>query len=145
MVEHYKQFIGQYVDQAPSPLSNWLHGKILDITENGISLEFEVRKEMTNPVNLLHGGMMAAIIDDVIGMTLFVTGVKSFYASINLHIDFVSNVRCGEKIVAQSQLIRKGKRVILASCSLFGPNQNLLAKATSNLIMTEGSDYTHTL
>lgn len=145
MVEHYKQFIGQYVDQAPSPLSNWLHGKILDITENGISLEFEVRKEMTNPVNLLHGGMMAAIIDDVIGMTLFVTGVKSFYASINLHIDFVSNVRCGEKIVAQSQLIRKGKRVILASCSLLGPNQNLLAKATSNLIMTEGSDYTHTL
>jgi uncharacterized protein (TIGR00369 family) len=143
MVEYYKKFIGQYVTTAPSPFSNWLRGKILDVSESGISLEFVVREEMTNPVKMLHGGMMAAIMDDMIGMTIFVTGIKNFYASVNLHVDFVSNVRVGTLITAKTQFIRKGDKVILAECCLFGPDHQLLARGTSNLVKTEGTTYTH--
>lgn len=145
MVEHYKKFIGQYVTMAPSPFSNWLRGKILDISESGISLEFEVREEMTNPVKMLHGGMIAAIMDDMIGMTIFVTGIKNFYASVNLHVDFISNVRVGSKVVAKTQFIKKGQKVILAECCLYGPDDKLLARGTSNLVVTEGTTYTHTI
>ncbi len=143
MVEHYKKFIGQYVTTAPSPFSNWLRGKILDVSESGISLEFVVREEMTNPVKMLHGGMIAAIMDDMIGMTIFVSGTKNFYASVNLHVDFISNVRVGTTVIAKTQFIKKGDKVILAECSLYGPEKQLLARGTSNLIKTEGTSYTH--
>lgn len=88
---------------------------------------------------------MAAIIDDMVGMTLFVTGVKSFYASINLHVDFVSNVRCGTSVIATSEIIKKGSRIMLVACNLYGPDKTLLAKGSSNLVMTEGSDYSQSV
>jgi len=143
MVEHYKKFIGQYVTTAPSPFSNWLRGKILDVSESGISLEFIVREEMTNPVKMLHGGMIAAIMDDMIGMTIFVTGIKNFYASVNLHVDFISNVRVGTAVIAKTQFVKKGQKVILAECNLYGPDNKLLARGTSNLVEAEGTTYTH--
>jgi uncharacterized protein (TIGR00369 family) len=144
-IELYKKHIGQYVTTAPSPFSNWLRGKILDVSEDGIALEFTVREEMTNPVKMLHGGMIAAIMDDMIGMTLFVTGVKNFYASVNLHVDFISNVRVGTAVVAKTSFIKKGKKVMLVECNLYGPENKLLARGTSNLVETEGTAYSHNL
>src|SRR5690606_29532955 len=91
-IEHYKQYIGQPVTTAPSPFSNWLKGIIRQVNEECIAVEFTVREEMTNPVKMLHGGMIAAIIDDMIGMHIFLLGEKSFYFSVNLHVDFMSNV-----------------------------------------------------
>jgi acyl-coenzyme A thioesterase 13 len=143
MVEHYKKFIGQYVSTAPSPFSNWLKGKILDIQEDGITLEFVVREEMTNPVKMLHGGMIAAIMDDMIGMTIYVTGVKNFYASVNLHVDFISNVRVGTSVIAETKMIKKGQKVILCECNMYGPEKTLMARGTSNLVIAEGTAYTH--
>jgi len=137
-VELYKQYIGQYITTAPSPFSNWLKGKILDVKEDSISVEFTVREEMTNPVKLLHGGMIAAIMDDMIGMTIFVNGFKQFYFSVNLHVDFYSNVRVGTAVVAITKLVKKGARLVQAECELSGPGGTLLAKGTSNLISTDG-------
>jgi len=98
---------------------------------------------MTNPVKMLHGGMIAAIMDDMIGMTIFVTGIKNFYASVNLHVDFISNVRVGTAVIAKTQFVKKGQKVILAECNLCGPDNKLLARGTSNLIEAEGTTYTH--
>lgn len=137
-VELYKQYIGQYITTAPSPFSNWLKGKIVDVAEDSIAIEFTVREEMTNPVKLLHGGMIAAIMDDMIGMTIFVNGMKQFYFSVNLSVDFYANVRVGSTVVAKTKLIKKNSRLIQAECLLFGPHDLLLARGTSNLISAEG-------
>jgi uncharacterized protein (TIGR00369 family) len=137
-VELYKQYIGQYITTAPSPFSNWLKGKILEVAEDSIAIEFIVREEMTNPVKLLHGGMIAAIMDDMIGMTIFVNGMKQFYFSVNLSVDFYANVRVGSSVIAKTKLIKKNSRLIQAECCIYGPNELLLARGTSNLISAEG-------
>jgi uncharacterized protein (TIGR00369 family) len=136
-VELYRQHIGQYITTAPSPFSNWLKGKILEVNEDSIAVEFVVREEMTNPVKLLHGGMIAAIMDDMIGMTIFVNGMKQFYFSVNLHVDFHSNVRVGTAVIARTKLIKKSSRLVQAECNLYGPGEQLLARGTSNLISTD--------
>lgn len=133
-VEFYKQYIGQKITTAPSGFGNWLNGKILKVEEDSLSIEFEVRNEMTNPVKMLHGGMMAAMIDEIIGMTIFVNGEKNFFYSISLHVDFISNVNVGTHVVVTSKIIKKSPRLIQAECYIHGPENKLLAKASSNLI-----------
>ncbi len=127
-VEFYKQYIGQKITTAPSAFGNWLAGKVLAVEEDSLSIEFVVRDEMTNPAKLLHGGMIAAIIDEMIGMTIFVNGEKEFFFSIGLNVDFISNVRLGQTIVAKSFIIKKSPRLIHATCELYGPENKLVAK-----------------
>lgn len=133
-VEFYKQYIGQKITTAPSGFGNWLAGKILKVEEDSLSIEFEVRDNMTNPVKMLHGGMIAAMMDEIIGMTIFVNGEKNFFYSINLNVDFISNVNVGTQVVVTSQIIKKSSRLIQAECYIHGPDNKLLAKGSSNLI-----------
>lgn len=132
----YRNYIGQYITTAPSPFSNWLRGKILDVQEDSISVEFIVREEMTNPVKMLHGGMIAAIMDDMIGMTIFVNGMNQFYFSMNLHVDFFVNVRLGTAVIAKTKLLKKNANLVQAECCLYEPGQVLLARGTANLVST---------
>jgi acyl-coenzyme A thioesterase PaaI-like protein len=81
--------------------------------------------------------MISAIMDEMIGMTIFVNGEKEFFFSIDLHVDFISNVRVGQTIVAKSQLINKSPRLINAECQIYGPENKLVAKASSNLISVQ--------
>jgi acyl-coenzyme A thioesterase 13 len=133
-VEFYKQYIGQKITTAPSAFGNWLAGKILKVEEDSLSIEFEVRENMTNPVKTLHGGMIAAMMDEIIGMTIFVNGEKTFFYSINLNVDFISNVNVGTNVVVTSKIIKKSSRLIQAECVITGPDDKLLAKGSSNLI-----------
>src|SRR5262245_24560851 len=74
-------------------LSAWLDGRLLEIREDGFDVEFQVREEMTNPLGLLHGGVQAAILDEVIGLTAYATNPEARYLSINLTIDFLGSAR----------------------------------------------------
>lgn len=136
-VQYYKNFIGQEITKAPSPFSNWLNGTIREVSETSISIEFLVREEMTNPVKMLHGGMMAAMIDDIIGMNIWILDDSVFYYTVSLHMDYISNVMAGHKITAKTHIVKKGGKVIHAECHLYGPAEKLLAKGTSVLIAAE--------
>lgn len=138
VLELYKQHIGQYITTAPSPFSNWLRGKLLEVSEESISVEFIVRKEMCNPMNLLHGGMMAAIMDDLIGMTIFANGYKQFYFSLNLDVVYYAVAKEGSSVIARTKLVKKNQRLVQAECYLYGNEELLLAKGSANLISTEG-------
>jgi uncharacterized protein (TIGR00369 family) len=91
---------------------------------------------MTNPMGILHGGMVAAIMDDVIGATVFCLGADYFYTSVNLTIDFISSAREGDTVRAVSRIVRQGRNIVNAECSITGSGGKLLARGTSNLIMT---------
>ena len=43
--------------------------------------EFVMRAEMTIPMGTLHGGVMAAIMDDMIGATIICLGRDHFYTT----------------------------------------------------------------
>jgi len=135
-IEFYKKYIGQRIANGPSPFGNWLNGKILKVEEDSLAIEFEVRENMVNPVKMLHGGIIAAMMDEIIGMTIFASGEKNFFFSLNLHVDFFSNVRVGTNVVVTTKLIKKNARMIQAECVITGPEDKLIAKGSTNLIST---------
>lgn len=131
--------IGQSMGKGPSPLAKWLNGTLVSAEEGTLSAEYEVREEMCNPGRILHGGVSAAIMDDLIGATVFTLGNPALYSSINLNIDYLYSVPVGKKVIAQAHIIRAGKKVVHAECKIFDEHQNIVAKATSNLVATSRS------
>ena len=136
-IEFLKSQIGKPVDSLRSPLGNWLNGDLVSVDENEIVASFVVRKEMTNTLGILHGGAAAAIIDDIIGAAVFGLNKENIYVTVSLTIDFLDNAKEGETIFAKTKVMRSGKTLINVECHLLNTDQKILAKGTSNLVVTK--------
>lgn len=137
MIEQFKQLIGKSSKEtSPSPLGRWLDGTLLEVEEGKMTVSFVVQDEMTNPAGIMHGGIAAAMMDEVIGMTTFTLGNEAFFAAANLNVDFLRPGRKGETIKVVSEIIRAGKTMIHVECRIYNEADKLISKATSNMVKT---------
>lgn len=136
--EAMQAHIGRYSSEgSPSALSRWLNGKLVAVEWGSLTFEFEVREDFTNPAMILHGGVAAAMMDDVIGATVFSLGKDAFFASLNLNVDYLRPAKIGETIQVISEIIRDGNTVTHAECKILNKEGKLVAKAVSNLVRTK--------
>ncbi len=92
---------------------------------------------MTNVVGILHGGMIAAIMDDFIGATIFALGRDGFYTTVDLSVDYFASANEGDVVTAKTRLVKAGQRVIHGECDLFNADGRLLARGRTNLLRVE--------
>nr|WP_320058016.1 PaaI family thioesterase [uncultured Bacteroides sp.] len=131
-----QSFIRKHFTENPSPFAHWLNGTVVEAEKNSVSFQFIVRKEMTNPVGMLHGGVIAAMIDDCIGVTSFIMGLEYFYPTINLYVDYFNPTNEGKTVLVRTQVVKKGKTIINMKAEVLNDRQKLLAQATSNLALS---------
>ena len=137
VLEFIKSNIGKNTaDISPSPLGRWLNGKLIAAEESSLTVEFVVREEMTNPGRILHGGISASMMDEVMGMTVFSLGRESFYSTINLSVDYLLPAKVGDVVLVKTKIIRAGKTVINMEAEIRNAEQKIVAKCTSNLVIT---------
>jgi uncharacterized protein (TIGR00369 family) len=135
IVELFRSAIGMKLDGAP-PFTQWLDGRIVSCDVGEMEVSFTVRPEMANPTGLLHGGMQAAIIDDVIGMTSATLGEEGFMLTIDLHVNFLGKVEVGQTVKARARVVRSGKRIAHAVCEIIDENGAIVCRGDSNLVKT---------
>ena len=140
-LETLRPLIGQTTADSPSPMGRWLNGTLQEVGENGIKIAYLVRPEMTNPVGILHGGMVATMLDDIMGMTIMVkyqaTLAQFFYSTVNLHVDYLASAREGATVIASSNITKAGNKIMNAEGWLHDTSGKLLAHSTSNLLKVE--------
>ncbi len=133
-----QRFIGKQFTGSPSPFAHWLNGKIISVEEKAVEFQFLVRKEMTNPVGMLHGGVIAGMIDDCMGVNFFILGLEYFYPTINLNVEFFNAASEGETVIVKTKVIKQGKTVINIKADVINENNmKLVAQATSNLVVSK--------
>ncbi len=123
----------------PSPVGRWLNGTVRAVESGEFVADFVVRPDMVNPVGILHGGIMATIMDEAIGIAIYTLDDTNFFASINLAVDFLRSAKLGEVITAHARVVRRGRRIVNAECQVHNASGELLAKGSCNCVMTEMS------
>ncbi len=132
-----QSFIGKPFSGSPSPFAKWLNGTVISVDENSVEFEFTVRKEMTNPVGMLHGGVTSSMIDDCIGVNFMILGLENFYPTINLSVDFFNSASENDTVLVRTELIKLGRTVINFNAVVINQNSGkLVAKASSNLVIS---------
>ncbi len=135
IVKALKQYIGKPFSDSPSPYTHWLRPVIREIEEGRVKMEYTVRKEMTNPIDTLHGGVTAGIVDDTIGAALYTVTGHELYTTVNLGVDYFYPAYEGDVILAEAWIVKKGKKIIHVNCRITNKNTGkLLAEGRSNLI-----------
>jgi acyl-coenzyme A thioesterase 13 len=131
-----EKYLGKRVDDSRSPAGNWLGFTLEAIEKGSATLTMEVRPEMTNPYGHIHGGMMSLVIDEAIGWGVVSLDTELHYTSLTLNVDFLYAIKAGERLRAESKVLRVGKKIINVECHVYDMEGNILARANSNLIVT---------
>lgn len=129
-----KSFVGKEFTTSPSPFMRWLNPVVISAEEGQIEFQYTVREEWLNPMGNMHGGVTAAIMDDIIGATMFSLNEKSFIVTVNNSIDYFSTAKENDTIVAETKIIKRGKQFVNAQCEIWNVDKTrLIARGTSNL------------
>ena len=131
-----ENFEGKLVEESRSPAGNWLQFTLEKIEKGSATISLEVKHEMTNPYGNIHGGMMALVMDEVIGWAVVSLDMNANYTSLNLNVDFLYAIKQGDRLKATANVVRAGKKIIHVECRIESMECTLLGKASSNLIVT---------
>ena len=133
----FKSLVGKDFSESISPLMRWLNPYLISAEEGQLVFSYIVREEMTNPMQTLHGGITAAIIDDALGATVFSLGNSHAYTTVNLAIDYFSSAKTGDTIIAETSIVKKGNKIMNAQCEVWNEDHSrMIALGHSNLIKT---------
>jgi uncharacterized protein (TIGR00369 family) len=79
-------------------------------SDRAIDLFFEVRAAHCDARGILHGGVLAALCDNVMGLSLqAVLGpVQTHLVTINLVLDFIASAKVGEAVLIVPRVLRWG-------------------------------------
>ncbi|WP_460911883.1 PaaI family thioesterase [Spirosoma areae] len=135
-LELWRAQIGQNINNSLSPFGRWLNGIIREADYGRLVADFTIRDEMTNPAGVLHGGVAAAILDDLVGTMVFMLGREYAYTSVNLTIDYLHAARVGDVVSSTANVVRAGKNIIHCEGQIMAHDGKIVAKCTTNMIQT---------
>ena len=138
MIDLFNSFKNQELSNLPvPPFTKWANGKIIKSEYGLMELEFEVRPEMANPTNLLHGGIQCALMDDTIGAMTATLGYEGILIATGLNADYLGKAVPGEKVHVMARMVREGRYIVHAISEITKINGELVSKGSSNMLKTQ--------
>ncbi|MGE5391036.1 MAG: PaaI family thioesterase [Deltaproteobacteria bacterium] len=89
-------------------------------------LEVVARKQHTNPLGVVHGGLYMSILDAAMGNAVRSLGVKA--VTVDLSTGFVASAALGDPLIASGEVLRSGKNMLFARAQV-SSGKRLLADA----------------
>ncbi|MER7367711.1 PaaI family thioesterase [Nonomuraea wenchangensis] len=118
---------------APPPAAETLGWELLHVDpEQGvIEVAFLAGERFTNPMGVVQGGFLAAMLDDTLGPALVATLPDGHFApTLDLHVQFLRPARPG-RLVGRGRVVRRGRQICFMSGELLGPDGEPVAVATA--------------
>jgi uncharacterized protein (TIGR00369 family) len=120
--------------RAPRPPAADLLGWELvsiDPDDGTIELAFTATERFLNPVGVIQGGFLAAMLDDTMGPALVATlGPGMFAPTADLHVQFLRPARPG-RLTGRGRVVRRGKDVAFLAGELVDESGQIVATATA--------------
>lgn len=113
--------------------------------EFGLGLSFEnlgtevrtswiPRKEHCGYENVVHGGIISAVLDEIMGWTAW-GQYKKFYWTVEITIRFHKPILAGEKYIAVARLIESSRKIYTAEGEIISANRVMAASGKGKYIL----------
>jgi len=118
---------------APPPAGILLGWELLSVDPDTGTIEvaFTAGDQFLNPVGVIQGGFLAAMLDDTLGPALVATlGPGLFAPTTDLHVQFMHPARPG-RLTGRGRVVRRGKGVAFLAGELLDESGQIVAAATA--------------
>jgi uncharacterized protein (TIGR00369 family) len=129
--------------RAPPAAAQTLGFELLEIDESRgwIRVRFEGKPQFANPMGVIQGGFLAAMLDDTLGPALVCTLTKDQFApTIELKVNFIRPAQIGT-LIGEGRVVERGGTIAFLSGELKSEGGELIATATATArIVTRRED-----
>ena len=135
-----REFLQAIIDgELPRPPFAALTGAEIAAVDDGVAIfRFTPEESTLNPLGLVHGGMMCALLDSAAGCavhTQLPAGVGM--SSIEIKVSFLSAVKAGGgTLEVEGHALRVGRQVAFAEAHARAGDGKLVAHATTSIALT---------
>jgi uncharacterized protein (TIGR00369 family) len=115
------------------PVSELLGWQLVavDPDEGTIEVAFEATPAFLNPVGVVQGGMLAAMLDDTLGPALVAAlGDGQFAPTVDLHVQFLRPASPG-RLVGRGRVVRRGSSLAFLAGELVDESGEIVATAVA--------------
>ncbi|WP_027417044.1 PaaI family thioesterase [Aneurinibacillus terranovensis] len=119
------------IDGSKNRFNHYLGIEIDELNENGCKASLKIRPELYNSIEgVVHGGVTSTLADVVMGYAAapHVNGVQQC-VTVESKINYLAPAR-GERLIAESSVIKRGKRMIIMEAKVRTVDGTLVAVAT---------------
>lgn len=103
----------------------------VDPEQGTIEVAFQAGEPFLNPVGVIQGGFLAAMLDDTLGPALVATLPSGQFApTLDLHVQFLRPAKPG-RLVGRGRVVQQGREVAFLAGELLGPDGKIVAVATA--------------
>ncbi len=119
----------------PPPIGSTLAYRITDVSPGHATFEIEPDIIHTNPGGVIHGGVLATVLDTAAGAAVQTTlDIGEGLLTTDLHVKYLNPVLMTTGTLrCEGTIINPGKRTMLAEARLTGKDDRLYAHATATM------------
>jgi uncharacterized protein (TIGR00369 family) len=118
---------------APPPSAVLLGWELVSIDPDAGTIEvaFTASEQFLNPIGVIQGGFLAAMLDDTMGPALVATlGPGQSAPTADLHVQFLRPARPG-RLTGRGRIVRRGKDIAFLAGELSDEYGEVVATATA--------------
>ncbi len=110
-----------------SPFANLIGIKIDRMKKNYCRLSLVIDEKCTNYYGGVHGGVLATLADNCMGMAMRTAGLHPI--TVELTVNYMSQPKTGDKLTAEGLIIHQGNTIVLTECIIMSGDLKNVARA----------------
>lgn len=130
----------QAILKRPAPAAVVMGQELLDVdVEAGtVRVAYAASDQLANRFGAIHGGMTAAMLDDVISLAAgLVIEWGQITPTLEMKVSYIAQAKPNTRILAEARTIRRGGTVIFLEADLKDETGKLLATASSTVLIAQ--------
>jgi uncharacterized protein (TIGR00369 family) len=130
----------QAILKRPAPGAVVLGQELIDIdVERGrVVVAYSTTDQLANRYGAIHGGMTAAMLDDVISLASGLTiEWGQITPTLEMKVSYIAQGKVGSRIVAEARTVRRGGTVMFLEADLKDETGKLIATASSTVMIAQ--------
>ena len=123
----------------PPPIAVLLGFSLVEVAEGRAAFAVEPGEHHYNPIGLVHGGLLATILDSAMGCAIHSTlPAGTGYSTLELHVNLVRAVsRDTGRLVCEAEVLHRGGRVATAQGRVRDEQGRMYAHGTTTCLLVE--------
>lgn len=111
---------------ATVPFFKFLDAAVLQASHGQAKVKIPMRPEFANTYGIVHGGIVAALVDMAAGVALRTLKVRIL--TVETTADFLAPVLLKDQLVAEARLVQESRKLLHADVNVFNSQHELVAR-----------------
>jgi len=118
-----------------SSFASWMGITLVGIGDGESELRLDLEPHHLNPGGIVHGGVLATLLDACIGLALRTKlGMDAEHVTIKLDVNYLAPARTGV-LMGRGKAVQTGRRVSYGEAEISGEDGTLVAKGTATFLV----------